>query len=191
MKHRAFALALALSLPSSSLLAQAIGTASGKGTMDKERPGKTFGATEDVFEAVTFSPRFSCAYHDGTGADAATWIVLTEKQPPLKSWLAAEDRLEALHAWCRKEKAAFIAMSLDKQMGVDSYFLCPADGRVTSEGVNVANGVPSIVLTLQTRDAGHLKGTLRTGQGSCPRPDDAQAYCKRTGDFAFDAPVAP
>ena len=191
MNHRAIALALVLSFPSFSLVAQEIGTASGKGTMDRERPGKTFGATEDVYETVGFSPRFSCAYHDGKGVDAATWIVFTEKQPPLKSWLAAEDRLEALHSWCGKEKAAFIALSLDKEMGVDSYFLCPANGRVTSEGVNVANGVPSIVLTLQTRDARRLKGTLRTGEGSCPRPNDPQAYCKPTGDFAFDAPVAP
>ena len=191
MKYRACALALALSLGAFSLVAQEIGTASGKGTMDRERPGKTFGATKEVFEAVTFSPRFACAYHDGKGVDAATWIVLTEKQPPLKSWLAAEDRLEALHGWCGKEKAAFIAMSLDKEMGVDSYFLCPANGRVTSEGVNVANGLPSVVLTLQTRDARRLKGTLRTGEGNCPRPDGAQAYCKPTGDFAFDAPVAP
>lgn len=191
MKYRAFALALALSLPAFSSVAQEIGTASGKGTMNRNRPGKTFGATEEVYEAVSFSPRFSCAYRDGKGDDAEIWIVFTEKQPPLKSWLAAADRLEALHSWCGKEKASFIAMSLDKKMEVDSYFLCPANGRVTSEGVNVANGLPSIVLTLQTRDARRLKGTLRTGEGSCPRPNDPQAYCKPTGDFAFDAPVAP
>jgi len=158
--------------------------------MDRKRPGKTSGATDEVYEAVSFSPRFSCAYRDGKGDDAETWIVLTEKQPPLKSWLAAEDRLEALHRWCGKEKASFIAVSLDQKMEVDFYCECPGDGSVTS-GMSVANGLPSVVLKLQTRDARRLKGTLRTGQGSCPRPNDPQAYCKPTGDFALDAPVAP
>ena len=190
MKYRAFTLALALALPSFLLVAQEIGTASGKGTMDRKRPGKTSGATDEVYEAVSFSPRFSCAYRDGKGDDAATWIVLTEKQPPLKSWLATEDRLEALHSWCGKEKASFIAISLDQKMEVDFYCECPGNGSVTS-GMSVANGLPSVVLKLQTRDARRLKGTLRTGQGSCPRPNDPQAYCKPTGDFALDAPVAP
>ena len=116
--------------------------------------------------------------------------VLTEKQPPLRNWLAAQDRLGALHRECGKEKASFIAMSLDQKMEVDFYFECPANGRVTS-GMSVANGLPSVVLKLQTRDARRLNGTLRTGQGSCPRPNDAQACCKPTGDFALDAPVAP
>jgi hypothetical protein len=75
-------------------------------------------------------------------------------------------------------------------MGVDFYFLCPGDGRVTSEGLNVANGLESIALKFQARDAKRLKGTLRTGQGSCPGPNDTQVYCKPTGDFAFDAPVS-
>lgn len=188
MKHHFLTLALSLCLPVFSATAQETGTASGKGTIDRSLPGKTAGPTAEVHEAVSFSPRFSCAYHDGKGDDAAIWIVLTEKQPPLRSWLATEDRLEALHSWCGKEKAAFIAVSLDQKMEVDFYCECPGNGRVTS-GISVANGLPSVVLKLQTRDARRLKGTLRTGQGSCPRPNDAQAYCKPTGDFAFDAPV--
>lgn len=73
-------------------------------------------------------------------------------------------------------------------MEVDFYFLCPADGRVTSEGLNTANGLKSIVPKFETRDAKRLKGTLKTGQGNCPGPNNMPVYCKATGDFAFDAP---
>jgi hypothetical protein len=190
MIHRILTLALGLCFPALSAAAQETGTASGKGTIDRSLPGKTAGPTAEVYEAVSFSPHFSCAFREGKGATAATWIVLTEKQPPLKIWLAAEDQLEALHRWCGKEKASFVAVNLDEKMAVDGAFLCPGNGRVTSEGLNTANGLESIVLKFQTRDAKRLKGTLRTGQGRCPGPNGTQVYCKPTGDFAFDAPVA-
>jgi hypothetical protein len=190
MKYDILTLALSLCLPALSAPAQETGTASGKGTIDRSLPGKTAGPTAEVYETVSFSPHFSCAFREGQGATAATWIVLTEKQPPLKEWLAAAEKLEALHLWCGKEKASFAAVSLDEKMDVDFYFLCPANGRVSSQGLNVANGLESIVLKFQTRDARHLKGTLRTGEGSCPGPNGTQVYCKPTGDFAFDAPVA-
>jgi len=60
---------------------------------------------------------------------------------------------------------------------------------LTSEGLNTANGLESIVPKFETRDATRLKGTLKTGQGNCPGPNGTQVYCKPTGDFAFDAPV--
>ena len=190
MRHHVLSVALAFCLPALSAGAQETGGASGKGTIDRSLPGKTAVSVEAGYEVVGFSPQFSWASREGKGATAATWIVLTEKQPPLKAWLAAKDKLETLRLWCGKEKASFVALKLDEKMEVDYYFLCPADGRISTEGLNTANGLASIVLKLQTRDAKRLKGTLRTGQGSCPGPNDTQIYCKPTGDFAFDAPVA-
>jgi hypothetical protein len=32
-----------------------------------------------------------------------------------------------------------------------------------------------------------LKGTLKTGIGSCPGPNEAAQYCTQTGDYSFDA----
>lgn len=191
MKRRilALALAVALGLTASAVVAQDPGTASGKGTMDRSVPGKTAAPSNVANETVSFSPRFSFAYNEGKDATASTWIVLTEKQPPLKDWLTATDRLDAFRLWCGKQKSSFVAVSLDDKMAVDYYFLCPGDGRVTSEGLNSANGLESIVLKFQTRDDKRLKGTLRTGQGSCPGPNNTQVYCKPTGDFTFDAPV--
>lgn len=97
-------------------------------------------------------------------------------------------RVAQLHTG--KEKASFVALNLDEKMAVDYYFLCPGDGRVTSEGLNTANRLESIVVKFEARDVKHLNGTLRTGQGSCPGPNNTQVYCKPTGDFAFDAPIA-
>lgn len=186
MKSHVLALALALCLPASPVLAQETGTASGKGTIDRSVPRKT--ATDAGYEAVGFSPRFSFAFREGKGASAATWIVLTEKQPLIKDWLAAKEKLEALRLWCGKEKA--VAMVLDEKLEVDYYFLCPANGEVNSAGLNSANGLKSIVLNFETRNAKRLQGTLRTGEGSCGGPNGTQIYCKPTGDFAFDAPFA-
>lgn len=188
MKHHVLAAALAL-CPVFPLVAQEVGTASGKGTINRAVPGSTSAKLDEAYKAVDFSPRFSFASREGKGADASTWVVFTEKQPPVKDWLASNDQLNMLRLWCGKEKSSFIAMSLDSKMAVDYYYLCPGDGHVTSEGVNVANGLESIVVKFQTRDAKRMKGTLVTGQGNCSKSNGPQEYCKKTGDFAFDAPI--
>jgi hypothetical protein len=44
------------------------------------------------------------------------------------------------------------------------------------------------VVKFAVRDEKRLKGTLRTGQGSCPGPVEGTAvYCTPTGDYTFDA----
>jgi hypothetical protein len=73
-------------------------------------------------------------------------------------------------------------------MVVDLYFLCPANGAVNTEMQNTANGLESVAVKFQSKDK-RLKGTLKTGQGSCPGPNETQVYCTPTGDYAFDAPI--
>ena len=180
--------ALLLCVTAVPLAAQEVGTASGKGTIERLVPGKTGASGDAVREPVAFAPRYSYAYREGKGEDASTWIVLTEKQPPLKEWLAAKDQGAARQAWCGKEKSSFTAVKLDAEMKVDLYFLCPANGSVNTEMQNTANGLESVAVKLQSRDK-RLKGTLKTGQGSCPGPDGTQVYCTPTGDFTFDAPI--
>ncbi|MEO8432558.1 MAG: hypothetical protein ABI592_13680 [Acidobacteriota bacterium] len=187
MKRHVLAVALVLgsALPA---VAQQFGTASGKGTMNRSVPHPKSESLDDAYEKVSFSPRFSFAFREKKATETSTWIVFTEKQPPVKEALAS-NRLETLRLWCGKEKSSFIAMSLDGKMAPQSYFLCAGDARITSEGVNVANGLASIVVKFQTQTANRLKGTLRTGQGSCSQPDGPPRYCEDTGDFTFDAPI--
>ena len=64
-------------------IAQEAGKAAGKGELARGE------------EKVAFSPRYSYAYAEGNGPKRSTWIVLTEKEPPLKAWAAAKDRAEA------------------------------------------------------------------------------------------------
>jgi hypothetical protein len=91
-----------------SLPAQEAGSASGKGVIERLIPPKSPGA-ELASEQVPFSPRYSFAYSEGTGAAKSTWLVLTEKAPPLKDWAGAKDRAEARRIWCGKEKTSFVA----------------------------------------------------------------------------------
>jgi hypothetical protein len=165
-----------------ALLAQESGTAGGKGVIERIGPEKS--------ETVSFSPRYSWAYREGTGPKAFTWIVLTEKAPPLKDWVAAKDRAEARRAWCEKEATPWVAVKLDSQRKVDLYFLCPANGAVNTEMVSTANGLDSVVVKLDPKSGGRWKGTLTTGQGNCPTASGADAYCTPTGDYGFDAPPA-
>src|SRR5262245_47832547 len=130
-RRRRFASALAVCLTAGALLAQESGTARGKGVMERIGPAKT--------ETVNFAPRFSWAYREGAGSKASTWIVLTEKEPPIREWMSAKDRAEARRTWCEKEKTPWVAVKLDAQMKVDLYFLCPAQGAVNTEMVNTAN----------------------------------------------------
>jgi hypothetical protein len=169
-------------LTAGALLAQESGTANGKGVIERIGPAKS--------EMVDFAPRFSWAYREGTGSKTSTWIVLTEKEPPIRDWIAAKDRAEARRAWCEKEKTPWVAVKLDAQMKVDLYFLCPANGAVNTEMLNTANGLDSIVLKTEPGSGGRLKGTLRTGQGNCPTASGADAYCTPTGDYVFDAPLS-
>ena len=188
MKRFMSAWLLLLCLAALPLVAQDAGTASGKGTINRLVPGKSAAAEDVISEPVGFAPRYSYAYREGKGDEASTWIVLTEKQPPLKDWMAAKDQAEARRLWCGKEKASFVALKLDAKMEVDLYFLCPANGLVNTEMKSSANGLDSVAPKFQTRDK-RMKGTLQTGQGSCTGPNDTQVYCTPTGDFAFDAPV--
>jgi hypothetical protein len=176
--------ALLLCLGAAGVAAQEVGTASGTGTIERFAPGS------DAPERVSFAPRHAFAYSEGAGATKSTWIVLTDKTPPVKEWAAAKDRAEARRSWCEKEQASFVALKLDASWAVDLYFLCPANGRVNTEMLSSANGLDSIAVQLETRDDRRLKGRLRTGQGSCPGADGGQAYCTPTGDFAFNAPVS-
>jgi len=180
--YRLCTVTLGVCLTAGALLAQESGTARGKGVMERIGPAKS--------EVVKFVPRFSSAYREGTGSKAFTWLVLTEKEPPLKNWMAAKDRAEARRAWCEKEMTPWVAVKLDAQMKVDLYFLCPANGAVNTEMVNIANGLDSVVVKLEPRSGERLKGTLRTGQGNCPTASGADAYCTPTGDYGFDAPLS-
>ena len=171
------------SLAVGPLLAQDAGSAGGKGIIKRVAPSGT--------DTVAFAPRYAFAYAERTGPKTFTWIVLTEKQPPLGAWSAAKDRAEARRTWCEKEKTPFVAVKLDSDWKVDLYFLCPANGSVNIEMLNTMNGLESVVVKFDARDDKRLKGTLRTGQGSCPGPPDGtgQAYCEPTGDYTFDAPM--
>jgi hypothetical protein len=189
MRARIATAVVALSLLPACLGAQEFGTASGKGTIERLVPAKA-PATEPTSEQIPFSPRYAWAYGEGAGAGRSTWIVLTEKQPPVMSWAAALDRAEARASWCGKQKASFVALKLDSKWGVDLYFHCPADGAVSTEMLSTWNGLDSVDLKFEIRDDKRLKGTLRTGQGSCPGADGKQAYCTPTGDFTFDAPLS-
>lgn len=162
--------------------AMAAGSATGKGTIERlvpSAPGQS--------EMVSFSPRYSYAYSEGAGAKRFTWIVLTEKETPVKTWSVAKDPAEARRLWCEKEKTSFVAVKLDAEWKVDLYFLCPANGAVNTEMLNTWNGLDSVLVKFDNRNDKRLKGTLRTGTGSCPRADGTATYCTPTGDYAFDA----
>lgn len=182
MKPRTYLVALAAVFVAVPVCAQQSGTAAGKGSIERLQPSGTA-------EHVAFSPRYAYAYGEGSGAKRSTWIVLTEKEPPLEDWLAARDAAEARRQWCEKEKTSFVALKLDPQFKVDLYFLCPANGGVNMEMLSTWNGLDSVVATFEVRDPKRLKGRILTGNGSCPAPNGGQAYCTATGDYTFDAPI--
>lgn len=193
MSNRFVVFILACCAWAGALQAQEVGSATGKGTIERivePRTGKS--------EQVEFLPRHSYAYSETVAERKFTWIVLTEKEPPLKDWAAAKDRAEARRLWCGTEKTSFVAVKLDADWKVDLYFLCPANGWVNTEMVNTANGLDSVVVEFEVRDGKKLKGTLRTGQGSCGSFEsdgegggtETQTYCEATGDYTFDAPLS-
>ena len=187
MNRRLLGAALLLPAMALPLAAQDPGTAGGKGTLSR-MTGKTTPSGDAETVPVPFAPRFSYAYREGQGKNAFTWIVLTEKQPPLKEWLAAKDPAGDRQTWCAKDKASFTAVKLDAQMKMDLYYLCPADGSTNIEMQNTMNGLESVADKIESTDK-RLKGTLKTGQGSCPGPNETQVYCTPTGDYTFDAPI--
>lgn len=178
---------LMLCLMSMPLAAQDVGTAGGHGTITRQT-GWDDEKDEPVIEQVSFSPRFSYTYTEGTGAQRFQWIVLTDKEPPLASWAGVKDQAEARRLWCGKEKASFVAVKLDAQGAVDLYFLCPANGYVNTEMLSTWNGLDSVVVTFDGKDPKRIKGTLRGGEGSCPDEQGKDAYCTLEDDYTFDAP---
>lgn len=180
--------AVAIYLAAAPLAAQEAGTAGGRGTITRQT-GWDEKKHEPITEEVTFSPKYSYAYTEQGGAQKYTWIVLTDKEPPLKTWVAAKDRAEARRLWCEKEKGAFVAAKLDAEGKVDLYFLCPANGAVNTEMLSTWNGLESVVVKLDTNDGKRLKGTLRGGEGSCSDESGKETYCTPQEDYTFDAPA--
>ena len=180
MSGRISILALCGLLTAGAMPAQQAGTASGKGTIGRLKP------SGDV-EQVPFTPRHTFAYAEMSHGEKSTWLVLTEKEPPVKAWMAAKDREEARRSWCEKEKTPFVAVKLDHDLNVDLYFLCPANGGVNTEMVSSWNGLHSVEMRWELRGAPRLKGSFKTGNGSCPDANGKQAYCTATGDYTFDA----
>lgn len=163
--------------------AQEIGSATGKGIIDRLLPTGNS-------EQVSFAPRYSTAYTETQGGRQFTWIVLTDKDTPIKSGTGAKNTGLPPVQWCEKESTSFVAVKLDADWKVDLYFLCPANGGLNTEMLSTANGLDSVQVTFDVRDGKRLKGALRTGVGSCPGADGAQAYCTQTGDYTFDTVFA-
>lgn len=80
-------------------------------------------------------------------------------------------------------------VEVNTEAGAEYFYLCPGDGTVESKGVNVANGLASVVVALDPRDPKRLKGTLHAGEGSCSDAQGKQDYCSDKQDYAFDAPL--
>ena len=158
-----------------ALGAQTTGTVTGKGTIDNRGT------------PVPFAPHVASAYMQNFQALRFTWIVLTEKAVPAGMLAGATDHTEALRQWCEKEKTPFAALQLDAKSGVNQYVTCPANGGTNTEMLQSVNGLESIVVKIDARDATHIKGSLKTGTGACPGPGDTPVYCTPTGNYAFDA----
>ena len=169
------------------IAAQEVGTASGRGSIISV-PAQP----DSKEQRVGFSPRYAFAYVEGKGADRFTWIVLTEKEPPLKAWVGSKDRVAARQQWCQKEKTGFVAVKIDAQQEIDLYFLCPPGAAMSNtEMVSNTNGLKSVDVQFTQKDARRLKGRLRGGVGNCPISNGTAAYCEQTSDYTFDAPMLP
>jgi hypothetical protein len=183
MVHRIAVITLVIFFSAGLLWAKDFGTASGSGKIERLK------ASGDS-EWVKFAPRYSYAYSEIIGEKNYTWIVLTEKEPPMKTWSAAKDPAEARRLWCEKERTPLAALMLAPDWTVNQYMLCPANGGLNTEMLSRWNGLDSIIVNFQVRNGNQVKGSLRTGQGSCPDAKGEQNYCTQTGDYTFDAVFA-
>src|SRR5262245_39101028 len=174
-RHIGWGSALVALAVTAALSAQTPGTVTGTGKMDK------------AGTPVPFAPHMASAYVQNFQALRFTWIVLTEKALPAGMLAGTTDHTEALRQWCEKEKTPVAALQLDAKSGVNQYFTCPANGATNIEMVNSVNGLDSIAVKIDARDATHIKGSLKTGSGACPGPTDTPVYCTVTGKYTFDA----
>lgn len=184
-KHTLFAAFALLLLLSATLANAQSGSASGIGTLRRVQAGAKPGPENWVTTDVMFEPRHSFAYTEGSGATKSTWIVLTEKAPPAKEWLAAKDRAEAREQWGTKEKAAFVAVKLDPEMKVDLLFLSSGPGQLDTQMVSSWNGLQSARVEFDGKPGKRLLGALRGGNGSCSK-DGKLDFCERKFNYSFD-----
>ncbi len=178
--------------------AQTAGTASGQGSITTMHAAAPDSAGQMLSQRQTeFKPIFSIAYTETMRATQSTWIVLTEKTPPLKALLESQDRFAALESWCKSEKTAFVALKLEAQSGltngvVDLYFLnhCKSEKTSTNtEMLSSTNGLDSIKVQFTQNNAKRLQGSLLGGVGNCPLENGDSAYCEQRSNYVFNAPM--
>lgn len=141
-------------------------------------------------EWVDFLPNHVYAYRETTAGKKFTWIVFTSVVPPLAEWLAAPDGNETRRTWCGKNKSPFVAVQLDDKWELFAFYSCAGDGGLVTEMLSRWNAMESVAFKFDVRDGKRIKGTMRTGKGSCPADNKGgEKYCQPTGRYVFDAPV--
>lgn len=144
----------------------------------------------DKSEWVDFMPNHAYAYRETVAGHRFTWLVFTSVAPPVAEWLAARDGNEARRAWCGARKTPFVAVQLDERGDVFAFHSCAADGGLVTEMPSRWNAMESVAIRFEARDNKHLKGTMKTGRGSCPADGKGgEKYCQPTGRYTFDAPI--
>ena len=178
--------------------AQTVGTASGQGSITTMHAAAPDSADQMLSQRQTeFKPIFSVAYTEAKRATQSTWIVLTEKTPPLKALMESQDRFATLESWCKSEKTAFVAVKLEVQSSltdgvVDLYFLNHCKLEKTSantEMLSRTNGLDSIKVQFTQNNDKLLQGSLRGGVGNCPLENEDSAYCEQRSNYVFNAPM--
>ena len=139
----------------------------------------------------TLKPKHTYAYATGEGAEKKIVLVLTENAPPRATWDDAGDRREVVAGWCGDKQGSYALVELKASGKADSMERCGSGGMRSMDGINVMNGLAGVVVKLEVNDGKRVKGTIATGDGACGVNGEPPKYCTVTGNYQFDAALAP
>jgi len=168
----------------------AVGTASGSGSLTQIVWGNDPN-TPPEHKNVELTAKFAYAYPSLDNGERTVWMVATDQAPDTAAIDAADDRSDALRAWCGKAHANFSALQLDSQGKAKQSLACAGDGRLDSAHLSEDSTMSSRGKSeLTVNDGKRVEGTFKTGVGSM-RVGDQESFAETAGDYHIAADLAP
>ena len=126
-----------------------------------------------------FKPVYARAVR--TASPERVWLLLSEQDASKLEWAGSSERIDVLQKWCKSEKAAYVLFELGAEGAPELVHEC-SGAAVNTAMISNINGLASVVPTYDAFGPERLRGTVRSGKGSCGNG----VYCEVTGDYAFD-----
>lgn len=130
-----------------------------------------------------FKPTHATAFR--TAKPERVWLLLTESDTAKLDWAGSDTRIRVLQTWCKDHKTPYVLFELNLEGTPELVHECSGTGFINTAMISNFNGLASVVPAYDAFERDRIRGSIKTGRGSC----GDRKYCDATGSYTFDVAV--